>query len=83
MVSLHYMLQVLVLRQITLVTRDSESEVTMSTSLDALFAEDDNVIVSDDSDSDGYLSEVKDLAILSGDVDDDGSQKDLLTGGRG
>ncbi|KAI3758789.1 hypothetical protein L6452_06361 [Arctium lappa] len=42
----------------TLVTRDSESEVTMSTYLDALFAEDDNVIVSDDSDSDGYLSEI-------------------------
>ncbi|KAI3789704.1 hypothetical protein L2E82_02507 [Cichorium intybus] len=37
--------------------RESESEITMTTSLDALFAEDDHVMVSDDSDSDGYLSE--------------------------
>ncbi|KAL4589167.1 hypothetical protein LXL04_002071 [Taraxacum kok-saghyz] len=38
--------------------RDSENEVTtMTTSLEALFAEDDNVMVLDDSDSDGYLSE--------------------------
>ncbi|XP_023761825.1 protein REBELOTE [Lactuca sativa] len=37
--------------------RDTESEVTMTTSLDALFAENDSFMVSDDSDSDGYLSE--------------------------
>lgn len=37
----------------------------MTTSLDALFAENDSFMVSDDSDSDGYLSEVKDLPIFA------------------
>nr|XP_043623983.1 nucleolar complex protein 2 homolog isoform X2 [Erigeron canadensis] len=37
--------------------RDSEKEVPMITSLDALFPEDDKVMVQGDSDSDGYLLE--------------------------
>lgn len=48
-----------------MINRDTESEVTMTTSLDALFAENDSFMVSDDSDSDGYLSEVKDLPIFA------------------
>ncbi|XP_076889450.1 protein REBELOTE-like [Bidens hawaiensis] len=37
--------------------RNSDNEVTMTTSFDALFSEDDNTMVLYDSDSDGYLSE--------------------------
>lgn len=44
-----------------MIIRASDNEVTMTTSLDALFSEDDNTMVLYDSDSDGYLSEVKDL----------------------
>ncbi|XP_024980377.1 nucleolar complex protein 2 homolog isoform X2 [Cynara cardunculus var. scolymus] len=50
--------------------RDSEREVTVTTSLDVLFAEDDNIIVSDDSDSDGYLSEDPNCEKLSGNDND-------------
>lgn len=47
-----------------MIIRESDKEVAINTSLDALFAEDDNVtMVLDDSDSDGYLSEVNDLPI--------------------
>ena len=42
-----------------MIARDADNEATMISSLDALFADDDNVRIQDDSDSDGYLSEVK------------------------
>ncbi|KAK9060478.1 hypothetical protein SSX86_021182 [Deinandra increscens subsp. villosa] len=39
------------------IIRNSDNEVTMAASFDALFSEDDNTMVLYDSDSDGYLSE--------------------------
>ncbi|KAI3789708.1 hypothetical protein L2E82_02511 [Cichorium intybus] len=59
--------------------RESESEITMTTSLDALFAEDDNVMVTDDSDSDGYLSEDPSSENLSanGNLEDDRDKRTL------
>ncbi|XP_071716329.1 protein REBELOTE [Rutidosis leptorrhynchoides] len=62
--------------------RDSENEVKLSTSLDALFAEDENVMVFDDSDSDGYLSEDPSSETLTGNgnnvyLEGDGDERTL------
>ncbi|KAI7743199.1 hypothetical protein M8C21_020555, partial [Ambrosia artemisiifolia] len=50
--------------------RNPDKEVTVTTSLDALFSEDDNTVVIYDSDSDGYLSEDPSCGNLVGNDDD-------------
>ncbi|KAM0020229.1 putative nucleolar complex protein [Helianthus debilis subsp. tardiflorus] len=50
--------------------RNSDKEVTVTTSFDALFSEDDDTMVLYDSDSDGYLSEDPSCGDLVGNDDD-------------
>ncbi|KAI3814974.1 hypothetical protein L1987_14624 [Smallanthus sonchifolius] len=49
--------------------RNSDNEVTVTTSLDAIFSDDDNNVVLYDSDSDGYLSEDSSCGIVGNDND--------------
>ncbi|XP_076887885.1 protein REBELOTE-like [Bidens hawaiensis] len=58
--------------------RSSDNEVTMATSFDALFSEDDNTMVLYDSDSDGYLSEDPSCGDL-GEIDNDAENKRTLS----
>ncbi|MFS7992352.1 putative nucleolar complex protein [Helianthus anomalus] len=50
--------------------RNSDKEVTVTTSFDVLFSEDDDTLVLYDSDSDGYLSEDPSCGDLVGNDDD-------------
>ncbi|XP_076930945.1 protein REBELOTE-like [Bidens hawaiensis] len=56
--------------------RISDNEVTMATSFDALFSEDDNTMVLFDSDSDGYLSEDPSCGNL-GEINNDATLEDV------
>ncbi|PWA91244.1 nucleolar complex protein 2 [Artemisia annua] len=57
--------------------RDADNEATMISSLDALFADDDNVRIQDDSDSDGYLSEDPSSENLVGNDNDVNLEDDM------